>query len=187
MTPRAYRLGRMIAVGTTAIGCVAFIGAATVIAGDRSYVRVVDRLRTEYRASEQSLYGAGVLGELAVAFMRPAGVSKAKFTILRDLAVRDGRGVDFNRIVRSAVESTWRPLVRRTSPAEGEWTYVYAQPDGKYIRLLVINRARSDAVVVEVRVDPDKLSAFVDHPEILGIPLPASVTPRYGAAVNAAP
>jgi hypothetical protein len=178
-SPRLRRTGRsgdrrplkIFAAVSAAFLFVVVVGAATVIAGDSSYGRVVSRLRSEYRATEQPMYGAGLLGELAVAFLRPAGVSKAKFTMLRDLDVRQNRSADFNRIVLSAVESKWRPLVVRSAPARGEWTYVYAQPDGQHIRLLVVNRDHSDAVVAEVRVDPDKLSAFIDNPQILGIRL----------------
>lgn len=162
---------KIIAALSAVLGFVAIVGVATVIAGDSSYGRVVSRLRSEYRATEQPMYGAGLLGELAVAVLRPAGVSKAKFTLLKDLNVRQDRSDDFSRIILSAVESKWRPLVVRSAPARGEWTYVYAQPDGKHIRLLVVNRDHADAVVVEVRVDPDKLSAFVDNPQILGVRL----------------
>lgn len=148
---------------------VVVIGVATVTAGDSSYDRVVSRLQAEFRATPQPMYGAGLLGELTVAILRPAGVSKAKFAILRDLEVRDSPKSDFDRVVRSAVESKWRRLVVRSAPLAGEWTYVYSQPDGKHIRLLIINRDHGDAFVAEVRVDPDKLSAFIDNPQILGI------------------
>jgi hypothetical protein len=141
--------------------------ATPVIAGDSSYRRIVKQLRSEYRATEQSLYGAGVLGGLAVAVIRPAGISTVNFTILRDLDVVRER--DFNRVVRGAVESKWRPVVVYSSPAKGEWTHVYSQPDGSHIRLLVVTRAREEAVVAEVRIDPDKLSAFIDNPQILGV------------------
>ena len=117
------------------------------------------------------MYGARLLAELAVAVLRPAGVSKAKVTILKDLDVLRNQGGDFNRIVRSAVESKWRPLVVHSSPAQGEWQHIYAQPDGNHIRLLIVVRQRTEAVVAEVRVDPDQLSAFIDNPQILGIPL----------------
>jgi hypothetical protein len=48
---------------------------------------------------------------------------------------------------------------------------VYAQPDGSHIKLLLVTRARSDAVVIQARIDPDRLSAFIDDPRILGVPV----------------
>jgi hypothetical protein len=143
----------------------------TVLAGDSSYRRIVKRLRSEFHATEQSLYGAGVLSGLAVAFIRPAGVSSVNFTILRELDAFRGRARDFNCVVRSAVESKWRPLVMYSAPTRGEWTHIYSHPDGTHIKLLIVNRARAEAVVAEVRIDPDKLSAFIDNPRILGIPV----------------
>lgn len=145
--------------------------ATTVLAGDSSYRRIVKQLRSEFRATEQSLYGAGVLGGLAVAFIRPAGVSSVNFTILGNLDGFRSHDRDFNRVVRSAVESKWRPLVIYSAPTRGEWTHIYSQPDGTHIRLLIVNRARAEAVVAEVKIDPDKLSAFIENPQILGIPV----------------
>ncbi len=171
MTPNRRRLLNVTLALCATVFFVVVIGLATVVAGDSSYGRVVSRLRSEYRATEQNLYGARLLGELAVAVMHPAGVSKAKFTILKELDVVKSRGGDFNQIVRSAVEKKWRPLVVQSSPAQGEWHHIYAQPDGDYIKLLIVVRQRAEAFVAEVRVNPDQLSAFIDNPQILGIPL----------------
>ena len=63
------------------------------------------------------------------------------------------------------------PLIIHFTQAQGEWQHIYAQPDGNHIRLLIVVRQRTEAVVAEVRVDPDQLSAFIDNPQILGIPL----------------
>src|SRR5262245_53741134 len=87
---------KIIAALSAVLAFVVVVGVATVIAGDSSYGRVVSRLRSEYRATEQPMYGAGLFGELAVAFLRPAGVSKAKFTLLKDLNVRQDRSDDFS-------------------------------------------------------------------------------------------
>jgi hypothetical protein len=159
-----------LAIGATVILILALM-ATTVVAGDNSYRRVVKNLQFEYGATEDNLYGAGVMGQLAVALIRPAGVSNMTFTILRGIGQSGKSEKDFNQIVRSAVESQWRPLVVYSAPGEREWTHVYAQPDGSHIKVLVVARTRSDAVVVQARIDPDKLSAFIDDPQILGVPV----------------
>ena len=102
--------------------------------------------------------------------MRPAGVSSVNFTILRDLDIAN-RSRDFNRIVKSAVDAKWRPLVLYSAPALGAWTHVYSHPDGSHISLLIVNRDHAQAVVAEVTIDPDRLIAFINDPQILGIPL----------------
>ena len=172
MTPlnRKHRWWTAFEATSVAVFLTMVVMATTVLAGDSSYRRIVKELRSEFRATEQSLYGAGVLSGLAVAFIRPAGVSSVNFTILGDLAFRS-EDRDFNRVVRSAVESKWRPLVMYSAPSRREWTHIYSQPDGTHIKLLIVNRAGSEAVVAEVRIDPDKLSAFIDNPQILGIPV----------------
>lgn len=159
-----------LGIGATFIFTIAVM-ATTVVAGDSSYQRIVRDLRFQYGATEDSFYGAGVMGELAVALIRPAGVSNMTFTVLRGLDQFRKSDQDFNQIVRSAVEQSWRPLVTYSSPGEREWTHVYAQPDGSHIKLLVVSRTRSDAVVVQARINPDRLSAFIDDPRILGVPV----------------
>lgn len=144
------------------------LGAVVLSAGD-SYSRIVRQLRTEYHATPQFFYGAGPLSALAVAMIRPAGVSSLKFTVLKDLTAATGPAGDFNQIVRSALDPEWRSLVVQASQSRGEWTHVYSQPDGRHLKLLIVNRTGAEAFVVEVRIDPDKLSAFIDNPQILGI------------------
>lgn len=157
-----------LGIGATFIFTVAVM-ATTVVAGDSSYQRVVKDLRFQYGATEDNFYGAGLMGELAVALIRPAGVSNMSFTVLRGLEQFRKSDRDFNQIVRAAIAPQWRPLVTYSSPGEREWTHVYAQPDGSHIKLLLVTRTRSDAVVVQARINSDKLSAFIDDPRILGV------------------
>lgn len=172
MTTLEARSGRTRAIHAMSLAAlVGVAGATTVLAGDNSYRRIVNQLRSEYRATEQSLYGGGMLAGLAVAFTRPAGVSNVKFTILKNLDHGRGRAREFNDVIRSAIESRWRRLVVLSAPMRQEWTHVYSQPDGRHIKLLIVNRDRSEVFVAEVRIDPDKLSAFIDNPQILGIPV----------------
>jgi hypothetical protein len=143
--------------------------ATTVLAGDSSYRKVVKQLQATYHANEQPLYGAGMLGGLTVALVRPAGVSMVDFTILRDLQPKTESAADFGALVRGSVEARWKPIVSYSAPKLGEWTQVYTHPDGKHISLLVVTRTRDQAVVAEVRLDPDRLIDFINNPSILGV------------------
>lgn len=181
MTPVAGKRRWLTALAV--IGLAAFmtlvVMATAVVAGDSSYRRIVKQLRSEFHATEQSLYGAGVLGGLAVAFIRPAGVSNVTFTILEDVDAFRRQDRDFNRVVRSAVESKWQPLVVYSAPTRGEWTHIYSHPDGAHIELLIVTLASRQAVVAEVRIDPDRLSAFIDNPRILGFPVGSGRRQRF--------
>lgn len=138
--------------------------------GDKSLSSVVKFLRSNYRAQKQSLYGGGFLARIAVKVIRPAGVKGLRFTILRELRVPESAAPQFSEFLDRSVNPKWRPMVRQFSRG-GEWTWIYAQPDGKDIKLLIISRQRRDAVVAEARIDPAKLNAFIDNPRILGIPV----------------
>lgn len=137
--------------------------------GDNSLSSVVKFLQSNYKAQKQSLHGGGFLARVAVKIIRPAGVKGLRFTILKELRVPDSAGLQFSEFLDRSVNPKWRPMVRQFSRRGGEWTWVYAQPDGKDIKLLIISRQRRDAVVAEARIDPARLNAFIDDPRILGI------------------
>ena len=102
-------------------------------------------------------------------FVTFAGVSDVKVTMLSDLSRNGRHAVEFSQLVRSSVAAEWRPLVRFSSIRDRQWTQVFSQPDGNRIRLLVVNRSSADAFVAELRIDPDKLGAFIASQQASGI------------------
>jgi hypothetical protein len=57
----------------------------------------------------------------------------------------------------------WRPLVKSFSRRRGEYDYIYAQTSGKDLKLLVVSVEPDEAVVLEVKLDPFKLSDFINE------------------------
>ncbi|MGZ4890329.1 MAG: hypothetical protein ACXWBH_14200, partial [Candidatus Angelobacter sp.] len=62
-----------------------------------------------------------------------------------------------------AMDSGWQPLVQSWDRHTGERTYIYAQDLGKDMKLLVVNLESNEAVVLQVRVDPQKLNDFIEE------------------------
>lgn len=54
-------------------------------------------------------------------------------------------------------------MVRSISRRSGEHVYIYAQQAGKDMKLLVVNVEPTEADVIQVKVDPDKLEQFLDE------------------------
>jgi hypothetical protein len=54
-------------------------------------------------------------------------------------------------------------MVRVWSHRDGERTVIFAKPEGKNMKLLVATVESDDAVVVQIKIDPDKLSECIDR------------------------
>jgi hypothetical protein len=67
-----------------------------------------------------------------------------------------------DEIMQSAAESGWQPLVRSFSRRSGEHNYIYAQPRSKDLRLLIVNVEPDEAVFIQVKINPDRLSEFIN-------------------------
>lgn len=67
----------------------------------------------------------------------------------------------FNEVMREAMNSGWQPMVQEWDRRSGERTYVYAQDLGKDLKVLVVSVESNDAVVIQVKVNPDKLQDFI--------------------------
>lgn len=72
---------------------------------------------------------------------------------------------ELDEILQTAGKAGWQPMVKSNSRRRGERSYVYAQPSGKDLRLLVVNLEHNEAEVIEVKIDPDKLEKFIDEHE----------------------
>lgn len=70
---------------------------------------------------------------------------------------------ELNELLQQTGKSGWQQMIR--SRRRGELSYIYAQPSGKDLKLLVVNLERSEAEVIEVKIDPDKLEKFIAEHE----------------------
>lgn len=99
------------------------------------------------------------LARFAVAVAHPAGTSELHLAILNDVEL-DSR--EFSRLTDDVVGPAWRPIVR-VRARNGESTNIYAQLNGKDLRLLLSVLDGSEATLVEVRIKPEALMKFVDE------------------------
>ena len=68
-----------------------------------------------------------------------------------------------DELVQRAGSSAWQPLVRSFSRRSGEQTYIYAQASGNDMKLLLVSVEPNEAVVMQVKIDPVKLSDFINE------------------------
>lgn len=122
--------------------------------GDNSFSSLVRQVEQHYGHRRMFLPFVGALAGLAA---RPAGVTEFHFAIVPVSAAAAGRTPEFHP------GAGWRPLVRVTEK-HGEQTVVYARDEGAAnVRMLLVTRDHSDAVVVEMRLDAHHLAKFVNE------------------------
>ena len=144
--------------------------------------RIVHHVEAQYHVHRQHRWAMGLAG-FTVKFWHFAGVKSLKGAIFEDQPfINAASDTRFDEIVRAAMDSGWKPLVQSWDRHTGERTYVYAQDLGKDVKLLVVNLESNEAVVLQVKVDPQKLNDFLEEamPDSRhhGRPLPEEVQPR---------
>ena len=129
-------------------------------AGD-DFGRIVRHIEVNYQVHRQHRWAMGLAG-FVVKFWHFAGVKSLKGAIFENQrfanAASDTR---LDEVVRAAMDSGWQPMVQEWDRHTGERTYIYAQALGKDMKLLVVALESNEAVVLQVKVDPDRLQGFI--------------------------
>jgi hypothetical protein len=144
------------------------------LADDHSYSTVISHIKSNYNAKGQSFFGMMNFARFLVKIIKPAGVKNFKVTMLRDVDYSRGPRPEtpsFHEFVRGTIHPSWQPLIQYSSRKEKQWTYVYSQPERDDIKVLVVTMQEHDAFVLQFKFSPEKLSAFVNDPKIMGISL----------------
>ncbi|HET8891084.1 MAG TPA: hypothetical protein VFQ41_19425 [Candidatus Angelobacter sp.] len=161
-------------------------------AGD-DFGKIVHHIEANYHVHRQHRWVMGLAG-FTVKFWHIAGVKSLKGAIFENQPfVNAASDTRFDEVVRAAMDSGWQPMVQSWDRHTGERTYIYAQEvsskKGKDLKLLVVNLESNEAVVLQVKVDPQKLNAFIEQtmPDHRGRPVRREeVEPQRGQKVELA-
>lgn len=127
--------------------------------------RIVRHIEAEYHVHRNYRFLMSFAG-VVVKFTHLGGVKVFKMAIFEDQHLSatelDNR---LDELVQQAGSSGWRPLVRSLSRRSGEHTYIYAKADGNDMKLLLVSVEPDEAVVMQVKIDPQKLSDFINEHE----------------------
>ena len=70
----------------------------------------------------------------------------------------------------------WKPFLRVSSRAgNGEQTIIYVKPDGKDLEMMTVVFEPGEAVVIEVKLNPDGVSKFLNDPKVMGVSLAGNI------------
>ena len=125
--------------------------------------KIVHHIEANYHTHRHYRFVMGLAG-FTFKVSHFAGVKSFKGAIFENSEFSaSGSDVRFDQVIRAAMDSGWQPMVQSYDRHSGERTYIYAQDLGKDMRLLVVNLEPTEAVVIQVKVDPNKLSDFVNE------------------------
>ncbi|HZS54138.1 MAG TPA: hypothetical protein VFA65_07025 [Bryobacteraceae bacterium] len=98
------------------------------------------------------------LVRFTVAVAHPAGTSELRLALFEHASLEPRK---FAELTDSVVGGRWKPIIRVRS-RDREATNIYAQQDGKELRLLVTTLDGHEATFVQIRVKPEQLMKFID-------------------------
>lgn len=123
--------------------------------------KIVKHIEVTYHVHRQHRWVMGIAG-FVVKVSHIGGVKSFKGAIFENQPfVHAASDTRFNEVMREAMNSGWQPMVQEWDRRSGERTYVYAQDLGKDLKVLVVSVESNDAVVIQVKVNPDKLQDFI--------------------------
>ena len=137
--------------------------AAHVAMAKDDFTEVVQHIESHYHVHRNFRFMMGFAG-MMVKVSHAGGVKTLNAAIFEDQKFQ-GSGADneFDEVMRKALKSGWSPVVRTHSRRSGEHTYIYARSDGRDLKILLATVEPSEAVVMEFKVDPKRLEAFINE------------------------
>jgi hypothetical protein len=123
--------------------------------------RIVRHIEVSYHVHRQHRFAMGLAG-FVVRFWHFAGVKNLKGAIFENQRFANAAfDTGFDEVVRAAMDSGWQPMVQEWDRHTGERTYIYAEDLGKDLKVLVVALQSDEAVVLQVKVDLDRLQGFI--------------------------
>lgn len=139
--------------------------AAIASAADREFADIVREISAEYhtRPVHIPLFG---LVKTVVFVARPAGTKQMDLAVFENLQIEGHDGAALSRRIVQIAGATWKPFVRVRSSRAGhtETTLIFMRPDRSDAHLLIATLEPSEATIIHLKVNPDALRRWMDHP-----------------------
>jgi hypothetical protein len=138
---------------------------ATASAADREFKDVVAAISEEFQTKPMHIPLMGLVnGFIKVA--HPAGTKQLDVAIFDDLDASKGSGRNLAESVRRAVGRWMQPVVqdRETRNGQDQTTLVYMFEKGKDANVLTVIIERDEAIVTEVRLNPEAMQKWTSSP-----------------------
>lgn len=139
---------------------VALLAPSAVQASPRDFDRVVDKVAERYH--KRPGWGCGLLSFLGRCFT-PSGVHGLRMAYIEDAPEVPAESLD--GLLEGIVGSGFRPFVKVGSRRDHGCVHIYTQELGRDVELLLVSLEPKEAVVVQMRLEPEAFRAWLDDPE----------------------
>ena len=148
----------------------------TAYAQKKGFDGIVEHLENKYGARRTRIPFLGV-ANFFIKIIRPAGVKSFKLAVFEDFNYASLRsGMSFDDDMRSLMPKDWKPFVKVSSRAGNrEQTFIYVKPDGKDLQMMTVVLEAREAVVMEVKLNPDAVGKFLNDPKVMGVSLAGNI------------
>jgi Ca-activated chloride channel homolog len=154
------------------------------LAKGKGFKDVVKHIERNYGAKKVRIPFLG-LANFAIKLIRPAGVKGFKLAVFEDqnFSARP-ETASFDSVMREAYNKDWRPMVQINSKRNGNsHTFIYVKYSGKDVQFALAVLEDREAVLLEVKFNPDAAARFLENPKIMGISLGKSIRGNNSGAV----
>ncbi len=170
------------------LGSLAPVTVAQNVRG-KGFKGVVKQIETKYGARKTKIPFLG-LANFAVKIIRPAGVKGFKVAVFenQNFVGRPEVASSFSSVMREAYNKGWMPLVQFNTKRDGgnSRVFIYSKYAGKDVEFAVLTLNERDAVVAQVKFNPDAAARFLENPKIMGISIGGSIRGNGNSAGNVA-
>ena len=137
-------------------------------ASDREFNQIAQHLETHFRYRTTGIPLLPLASFLA-GFTRPAGLRRFKLAVFEgpvSYGCREEKNL--GEVVRDALGPAWHLLVRQQSRRSGDQTLIFARPAGDGQELMIVEVHPSDAIVLQVALDPQQFARYLMRPDEMG-------------------
>src|SRR5262245_36182082 len=128
--------------------------------------KIVHSIESNYHVHRNHRWVMGFAGFLVKCTGGFAGVKGFKGALFENQHLSDSNpDSSLDEVVQSAGEHGWHRVVKSYSRRHNEQNYIYARQEGKDLKLLIVSVEPSEAVVIQVKVNPDKFAKFIEESE----------------------
>jgi hypothetical protein len=131
--------------------------------------KIVHKIEASYHVHRNYRFLMGFARVVVVCTGHFTGLKGFKMALFEDqhlLSANPDSGLD--DVVQSAGEHGWQSIVKSYSRRGNEHAHIYARPEGKDLKLLIVSVESNEAVVVQVKINPAKLARFMDEHDVGG-------------------
>jgi hypothetical protein len=138
------------------------IRPATSHCEDRDIAQVVRHMESEYHLKQTKIPLWGVINGFA-RVARPWKGLGVSLAIFEDQNLKIADFHSFESRIQTALGEGWQPFVRVISKKDGEQTVIFAKPQGKTFKLMIISLESAETTVVKVQVSWKDFSHWVEN------------------------